>query len=560
MTTLDNKFKKYKLSKKKETMAEICKPSSFTLQPQQKFLREYFKSKYSKNGILIYHKIGAGKTCTAITIAESYKKTKNIMVILPASLIGNFRDELRSQCPGDTYITNEERQELSQLKPKSKRYKEIIQKSDKLIDEYYTIYSYHKFIELCEERKIKLRNTLLIIDEIQNMVSESGTFYVNLKNVIDRSDNKTRIVLLSATPMFDKPVEIALTMNLLKLKKEFPIGTEFNNMFLEPYKIDNETHYKFINQDKFQEYCKGYISYYRGAQPQAFPKEIFKVVRCKMEEFQYKSYLTSLTDETTYYKGSFMNVDILDLPNNFLIGPRLLSNIAFPNKSVGINGYNSLTKKYLTPKMMKNYSIKFYKIYRMIKKAEGPVFVYSNFKEYGGIKSFIKFLEANGYKNYTTYGEGKNRFAIWSGDESNIIKNEIKAVFNNKNNSDGNMIKIMLGSPSIKEGVSLLRVSQVHIMEPYWNLSRMKQIIGRAIRFCSHKDLPPNRRKVEVFLYLATYKDIVTVDETIWNMAKRKNILISDFEKALKKIAIDCNLFYHRNVYPGEEQIKCYKY
>ena len=49
---------------------------------------------------------------------------------------------------------------------------------------------------------------------------------------------------------------------------------------------------------------RGYISYYRGANPKAFPKEIFKTVKCKMEPFQYKSYLTSLsTDE--YMKGSF---------------------------------------------------------------------------------------------------------------------------------------------------------------------------------------------------------------------------------------------------------------
>ena len=47
----------------------------------------------------------------------------------------------------------------------------------------------------------------------------------------------------------------------------------------------------------------------------------------------------------------------------------------------------------------------------------------------------------------------------------------------------------MLGSPSIKEGVSLLRTEQVHILEPYWNISRMLQIIGRAIRFVHIKML-----------------------------------------------------------------------
>ena len=172
MSKTDNKFKKYKISKKKETMAQICKPRTFQLRPQQKFLTDFFKSNLSKDGVLIYHKIGAGKTCTAISVAESYKKTKKIMVVLPASLVGNFRDELRSQCPGDVYISKLDREELNMLKPKSKKYKDIIAESDKKINKFYTIYSYHKFIQLCEDRKMRLKNTLLVIDEVQNMVSE----------------------------------------------------------------------------------------------------------------------------------------------------------------------------------------------------------------------------------------------------------------------------------------------------------------------------------------------------------------------------------------------------
>ena len=48
-------------------------------------------------------------------------------------------------------------------------------------------------------------------------------FYKNLKKAIDKSDKMTKIILLSATPMFDKPVELALTLNLLKLKEEIQL-------------------------------------------------------------------------------------------------------------------------------------------------------------------------------------------------------------------------------------------------------------------------------------------------------------------------------------------------
>ena len=54
------------------------------------------------------------------------------------------------------------------------------------------------------------------------------------------------------------------------------------------------------------------------------------------------------------------------------------------------------------------------------------------------------------------------------------------------------------------------------------------------------------------------YPGIKSVDEKIWSMAKKKHVLIQQFENA-KGIAIDCNLFKKRNVYKGDKPIKCYK-
>jgi len=553
------KFKKFKLNTSNDSMKKICLPKKFKLQPSQKFLGDYFKLKKIHSGLLVYHKIGAGKTCTAINMAEQYKKKLKLMIVLPASLIGNFRDELRSKCPGDEYITEKNRKKLMKLKPSDKQFQKIINISNKKIDKYYNILSYHKFVILAKKNKINLDDTLLIIDEIQNMISMTGTFYKNLKKAVYKANKKFKIILLSATPMFDKPNEIALTLNLLKPLTLFPIGTEFNNMFLSICHNKNGPYYKVKQIKKFKEMIKYLVSYYRGAPPQAFPIENFKVIKCKMNDFQYKSYLTVLSNEKKYLKGSFRNVDILHLPNNFFIGPRMISNISFPNKSFNLTGFRSLTRKTLQMGNIKNYSIKFYKILKKIKYSEGPIFIYSNFKEYGGIRSFIKFIKVHGYKNYKDYGEGNKRFAVWTGDEKHKIKEEIKYIYNHYSNKNGNKIKIMLGSPSIKEGISLLRVDQVHIMEPYWNLSRILQIIGRAIRHCSHKDLPVRRREVDVFLYLATYPNKKTIDQYIWYLAKKKSKLIAHFEKALKEMAIDCKLFYNRNVYKDEDPLQCYE-
>lgn len=594
---INKTFKKYKVDPKKKTMRQICFPDKFKYQKPQDFVASYINPKTPYKGLLIFHRIGAGKTCSAVNIAEKWKHKRKIMVVTPAALKGNFRNELRSQCAGNSYISSQERLRLKQIHPTSDEYKSIIEKSNRKIDKHYEILSYNKFIDMCKENTISLRNKLLIIDEIQNMVSEKGTYYKILYDTLHDAPSSLRIILLSATPIFDKPVEVALTLNLLQLSIELPIGNSFNKLFMDEHKKGNMIYYKTKNMNIFKDRIKGYVSYFRGAPPYVFPEKEVKYVKCKMGEFQYRSYLavknqeidiemkrmpkTTVLDENENqftleedenkilsrlkkskkpkkrYKG-FIEGDILNLPNNFFIGTRFISNVSYPNKGIGEKGYESFRGDHLNMSNLGNYSIKFYKILKKIKQCEGTVFIYSNFKEYGGIKSFVKVLKHHKFLNYIKNGEGKNRYAIWSGDEKTCVKEEINAVFNQKSNKDGSKIKILLGSPSIKEGVSLLRVQQVHIMEPYWNVSRLEQVIGRAIRYCSHKDMPPDKRKVEVYLYIAVHpNEKETVDQYIQKLAFYKNRLIKEFELALKESAIDCDLNKNANVFKGEDDIKC---
>lgn len=547
-------FNKYRIKDKKYKLKEICYPKRFKLQIPQQFVSEFINPNTPYKGLLIYHQIGAGKTCAAVSIAENWKKKRNIIVVTPASLMGNFYDELRSQCTGNEYLTPKDRAIFDGLKPASSKYNQMIKKIDAKIDKYYTVFSYNKFVEKLNNKKINLKNTLLIVDEVQNIVSERGSFYKTISNAIDKAPDDLRIILLSGTPIFDKPVEIALTMNLLKLPEKIPTGNEFNETFLESNKNSKgEITYTPKNIDLFKEYIKGYVSYYRGAPPVAFPKTEIKIVKCKMSDYQFKSYQTVATNE-----GPFRTGDILKLPNNFFIGSRIISNIAFPKKGINEKGFQKFDGRRLQIARIKRFSAKFYKMIKKIKKCEGTVFVYSNFKEYGGLKSFVKVLEYHGFKNYKDYGEGDRRFAIWSGDEKHCMKEELKKVFNQKENQYGDRLKVILGSPSIKEGVSLLRVSEVHVMEPYWNLSRLDQVIGRAVRFCSHKDVPSYDRFVQIYIYIAYHPDDkMMIDKYILSMAENKSEIISHFERALKEAAVDCKLNYHGNVHKKKDHLEC---
>lgn len=554
-------FEDYKIPKKKKTFDEICFPKKFELQKPQEFVAEYINPKTPYKDLLVFHNIGAGKTCAAVNIAEKWKNKRNIIISAPASLIGNFRNELRSKCAGDSYINDTNRDRLKKTHPTSKEYKDIIKQSDDKIDKNYLILSHTMLMQQIKDKKLKLKNSILIIDEIQNLVSESGSYYQILYEFINTAPDDLRVILLSATPIFDKPVEIALTLNLLRLPKKLPIGTNFSKKFIKNYNSFLKSSPK--NLDIFKNMIKGYVSYYRGAPPYTFPTSTVKYIKCEMSEFQYKSYLTVLSkeayDNNNYKKmEGFHTGNLQNLPNNFFIGSRMISNISFPNKNANLEGYNSLNNKTLSD--IETYSCKFAKLLLKLKSANRPVFIYSNFKGYGGLQSLIKVLEHNGYLDYSTHREGKKRFAVWTGETSYELKEEIKSVFNNPKNINGSSIKIVLGSPSTKEGISFFNIQQVHILEPYWNNSRILQIIGRAVRYCSHKLLPEEKRDVKVYIYVSTHPlEKMTIDEYIVKIAQQKSKIINSFELALKESAIDCQLFKNGNVFEGDKDIKCIK-
>jgi len=538
-------FNEFKIKKKqKKSIKDFCYHKKITFQLPQLFVAEFLNPKTPYKGILLYHRIGAGKTCAGIQIAEKWKEYKKIILVGPASLVGNFYKELRSECTGNIYISKDERKILNDNEPSSKKYQDIIEIVNKRIHQYYELYSYHKFTDLVNSKKINLKNKILIIDEVHNIISETGTFYSTFKKAIDNTPSDFRIVIMSATPIYDKPDELGLTMNLLKPKKDFPEPDDFNKIFLDKDITDDGIIYKLKNEELLSKLLQGYVSYYAGAPSFVFPKMKLKYVKCKMNKFQLDAYKSFVNQEK---QGLFLqSTDILKLPNSFMLGGRIISNVAYPNRKFNEKGSVSFANSYLNSDNLKKFSIKFYKILKKINRCDGPVFFYSNFKEQGGIEDFKKVLDYHGYSNFLDDGIGKKRYAIWSGDENTKEKDLIRETVNSIKNEDGSQIKIILGSPAIKEGISLLRIRQVHILEPYWNMSRIEQVIGRAVRFCSHKDVPKSDRIVDVYIYLSIVSSSskeMSIDQQIMSLALRKKILVEEFETVLKKSSNDYYLF-----------------
>ena len=71
------------------------KSKDFSLMTHQKLVRDYMNLYTPYRGILLFHGLGAGKTCGSIAIAEGMKNDKKVFVLTPASLKTNYFEELK---------------------------------------------------------------------------------------------------------------------------------------------------------------------------------------------------------------------------------------------------------------------------------------------------------------------------------------------------------------------------------------------------------------------------------------------------------------------------------
>jgi hypothetical protein len=243
------------------------------------------------------------------------------------------------------------------------------------------------------------------------------------------------------------------------------------------------------------------------------------------------------------------------------------------------------------PGSLKNMSPKFQAIIDRLKLSAGPALVYSNFKTLEGVGLFGLALEAQeGYRKLDIVSEGGKwrlagdvgaadtpRYITYTGDEDREKRNILLAMFNAKwskvpgelademrrlagsDNKKGKIARVFMITQSGAEGISLSNVRQVHIMEPYWNYVRLDQVKGRAIRICSHADLPPAERHVDTYIYISRFsaKQIAerriaesilasdgetTTDQAIWELMKAKKKLADSITDVMKAAAVDCEL------------------
>ena len=118
---------------------------------------------------------------------------------------------------------------------------------------------------------------------------------------------------------------------------------------------------------------------------------------------------------------------------------------------------------------------------------------------------------------------------------------EIKAITND-DNKDGHKIKIVLISQAGSEGVDFKFLRQVHIIDPWYNMNRIEQIIGRGVRNFSHKSLNFQDRNVQIFIYGTILKnnEEEAADLYVYRVAEYKALQMGRVSRVLKETSVDC--------------------
>jgi superfamily II DNA or RNA helicase len=262
----------------KVELKNMCGGASImNFNPTQDFVRTYFTPESQLKGMLLYHSVGTGKTCSAIAAATSTFEKEDYTILwvtrttLKSDIWKNMFDQVCS-IPIQVMI---------------KEGKEIPEKMEdrmKLLGSSWAIrpMSYKQFSNLVAgknefyKRLVKkngtkdpLKKTLLIIDEAHKLYGGADLSSVErpdmnkLKAALHKSyalsgKDSVKVMLMTATPYTNDPMELMQLLNLLR-KKENQLPDDFE-VFSNKY-LDQDGNFTKQGHVRFLDDVSGYISY-----------------------------------------------------------------------------------------------------------------------------------------------------------------------------------------------------------------------------------------------------------------------------------------------------------
>uniref|UniRef100_A0A6C0EK00 Helicase n=1 Tax=viral metagenome TaxID=1070528 RepID=A0A6C0EK00_9ZZZZ len=518
---------------------------------QKDALEAFLKSPYK--GMLLYHKLGSGKTCTSIMIADALlrkKRIAHVYVMSPGSLRSGWLTEYCNVCG---------------YKPK-------------YIKKYFTFITYNYMVG---RNLPDFTNSLVIIDEVHNLVNGAKNRSFNptaIYNELLKSD--CRILALSGTPVFNYVYEFALLGNLLKPGGEFPDirhGTEGVDeiAFMTFFKDDPDNPDGGIlpkNMTTMKRRLDGIISYYPGAGAEFVPRVInMEPIKVLMPPDQERNYWIQYEQENAMSRppdeklkrtdpakyDRLKRMYIMALKNiltrrasNFYYRMKIPADI--PDLTVKKGGW--IEKEYFQDgALYKYYSTKFtVLLLNIVMHNMQKHVVFTFFKERSGVVLLKSILGMCGI-----------HATIFSGDLNDEARRSILRRYNSPQNRYGELIKVLLVTEAGAEGISVLEARHMHILESSPRMSKTIQAIGRVARYKSHIKLPKEEQSVKIWRYwsmasedpvtihaeidmpngetktktiLITVKE--TIDEILYKKGMRKVREIDSFLDILKQVSV----------------------
>lgn len=491
----------------------------YKLDEHQKFSSNFFQPNSLYKSILLFHGTGTGKTVTTISIINNINsfslklRSSNVRILCPAALKFNWKKELnRFLLEKDTII------------------KFISTNSSKVLDELDS-----------ELKSVNLNETnIFIIDEVHTFLSslieeESSKkiVYQSLQEIAFKEN--VYFILLSATPCINKPEELIYIFNLLR-KDCLPNIQLFNQIFI------NDMNNDIKNPILFSKRITGLVSYFETKEGPSYPKINREILKISMSKLQEESYKVAEEKERGYKNISGYRQITMDACN-FIVKKDLMGSYLNNNLDV---------KKIIEESNLedlRDMSPKFFDMIDKIKSARRPCCVYFAHVE-KGLFIFSYILDKIGFKNYEIiYGKTKYE-----------KREEIMETFNSIDNMYGEKIKLLLITQVFSVGVTIKYLEYLLIDSSWWNISRIKQVEGRAARYDTHTNLPKEERFVNIYIYCMIRNNAtsLTSNEVALERALEKENLINKFYNLLRisSIDLDFNKTNKDFLYPYLESIK----
>ena len=660
--------------------AEKLCSADFELMPHQSFVKNFMSFQTPYNSLLLYHGLGTGKTCSAIGIAEemrNYMKQiglkKSIMIIASPNVQDNFIlqlfDERKLDLVDGIWTINScvGNSLLKEINPTDAKGVEsdrvsIISQIKALIKQYYVFMGYTAFANFIsesidvkghdddEDEKLRIQknriknlfdNRLIIIDEVHNIktIKMRDNKPADLLAKIARNTDNMRLLLLSATPMYNSHEEIIWLCNLMNINDKRKT-IKVSDVFGKDGKFNPNG-----GKELLRKKLNGYVSYVRGENPYTFPYRIYPEIdeNTKYPTIQmnkkpidadkaFQKFVPIYVNGIGEYQSKVYNMcvenlggdeNVIDIENKDSFGYTLLQKplealiIVYPSKDydptasytveektrillnmIGKTGLSNVmqNKDKVTDKQynyqykvgsprifsseeLPKYSAKIANVCEIVKKSKGIILIYTQyidggavpvalaleemgFSRYGSDKSLFKTPPSPAIDSMTMQpmqdGSSPARYVMITGDASYSPNNDEDIKYlNSDENKDGKLVKVVIISKAAGEGIDFKNIRQVHILEPWYNMNRMEQIIGRGVRNLSHCKLKFEDRNVEIFLHatlLGTEEE--SADMYVYRLAERKAIAIGEVTRVLKEVAVDCFLNIGQTNFTTEQLYK----